>query len=71
MKQQDAKFKCEGKVMELTSPTGDRLKVEVQKQKAAIVNQLDDDANPQDRVVNKFPHEFSDKLPGVLTDQRH
>jgi len=40
MMQQDAKIKCEGKVMELTSPTGDRFKVEVkvQKQKTTIVN---------------------------------
>jgi len=29
MMQQDAKINCEGKVMEITSPTGDRLKVEV------------------------------------------
>ena len=48
MMQQGAKIKCEGKVMELTSPTGDRLKVEVKvhEQKIAIVNQLDEDANP-------------------------
>ena len=65
MMQQDAKIKCEGKVMELTSPTGDQLKVEVQKQKTAIVNQLDDDANPQDRVVNEFPNVFLDELPGM------
>ena len=40
MMQQDAKVKCEGKVMELTSPSGDRFKVEVkvQKQKTTIVN---------------------------------
>jgi len=48
MMQQDVKIKCEGKVMELTSPTGDLLnvKVKVHKQKIAIVNHLDDDANP-------------------------
>ena len=69
MMQQDAKIKCEGKVMELTSPTGDRLKVEVQKQKTAIVNQLDDDANPQDRVVNEFPDVFPDELPGMPPDR--
>jgi len=71
MMQQNAKIKCEGKVMELISPTGDRLKVGVkgQKQKTAIVDQLDDDANPQDCVVNKFPNVFPDELPSMPPDR--
>ena len=32
------------------------------------MNQLDDDVDLQDRVVNKFPDDFLDKLPGVLPD---
>jgi len=69
MMQQDTKIRCEGKVMELTSPTGDRLKVEVQKQKTAIVNQLDDDANHQDRVVNEFLDVFLNELLGMPPDR--
>jgi len=34
-----------------------------------MVNQLDDDANPQDRVVNEFPHVFPDKLSGMPPDR--
>jgi len=51
--------------MELTSPTGGRLKVEMQEQRTTIVNQLDDDANPQDRVVNEYPDVFPDELLGM------
>ena len=71
MMQQDAKIKCEGKVMKLTSLTGDRLnvEVEVQEQKTAIVNELDDYANPQDRVVNVFLDVFLDELPGMPPDR--
>jgi len=41
----------------------------VQKQKIAIVNQLDDDADPQDRVVNEFSDVFPDELLGMPPDR--
>jgi hypothetical protein len=46
MMQQEAKIQCKEKAVELTSPMGDRIKVEVvvQKQQTAIVNQLDEEA---------------------------
>jgi len=69
--QEDAKIECEGKVMELTSPIGDRLKVEVkvQKQKTATTNQLNDVANRQDHVVNEFPNVFPEELPCMPPDR--
>jgi len=33
------------------------------------VNQLDEDANPQDRVVNEFPDVFLDELLGMPPDR--
>jgi len=30
---------------------------------------LDDDAKPQDRVVNEFPDVFPDELPGMPPDR--
>ena len=41
----------------------------MQKQKTAIVNQLDDDANPLDCVVNEFPDVFPDELSGMPPDR--
>ena len=49
---------------------GDRICVEVvvQAQPTATVNQLDGDANKQDRVVEEFPDVFPDDLPGMPPD---
>jgi hypothetical protein len=33
------------------------------------VNQLDDEANDQNRVVDEFPDVFPDELPGIPPDQ--
>ena len=55
----------------MTSPNGDRIYVEVvvQAQPTATVNQLDGDANKQDRVVEEFPDVFPDDLPGMPPDR--
>jgi hypothetical protein len=70
MMQQKAIIQCKEKAVELMSPTGDRIKVEVvvQKQQTATVNQLDDEANNQDPVVDEFPDVFPDDLPGMPPD---
>jgi hypothetical protein len=70
MTQQKVVIQCKEKAVELTSPTGDRIKVEVvvQKQQKAIVNQLDDEANNQDPVVDEFPDVFPDDLSGMPHD---
>ena len=51
----------------MTSPNGDRIyvEVEVQAPPTATVNQLDGDANEQDRVVEEFLDVFPDDLPGM------
>jgi hypothetical protein len=71
MMQQKAMIQCKEKAVELTSPTGDRIKVEVvvQKQQTATVNQLDDEANNQDLVEDEFPNVFPDDLPGMPPDR--
>ena len=55
----------------MTSPNRDRIcvEVEVQAQPTAIVNQLDGDANKQDRVVEEFSDVFPDDLPGMPPDR--
>jgi hypothetical protein len=47
MMQQEAKIQCKEKAVELTSPMGGRIKVEVvvQKQQTTTVNQLDEEAS--------------------------
>jgi hypothetical protein len=54
----------------LTTPKGDRIKVEVrvQKQETATVNQLNDGANQEDPVVEEFPNVFPEELPGMTPD---
>jgi hypothetical protein len=71
MKQHRAVIQCQEKSMVVTSPNGDRICVEVivQAQSTATVNQLDGDANEQDRVVEEFPDVFPDDLPGMPPDQ--
>ena len=73
MKKYTTEIKCKEKVVVVTTPKGERISVDVaiQAPPTATVNQQDDDVDLQeDRVVNKFSDEFSDKLPGMLTDQR-
>ena len=55
----------------MTTPKGDRISVgvTVQPPPTPTVNQLDDDANPQDRVVEEFPDVFPDDLPGMPPDR--
>ena len=57
--------------MVVTTPKGDRISVgvTVQPPPTATVNQLDDDANPQDHVVEEFPDVFPDDLPGMPPDR--
>ena len=54
----------------MTSPNGDRICVEVvvQAQPTATMNQLDGEANKQDRVVEEFSDVFPDDLPGMPPD---
>ena len=55
----------------MTSPNGDRICVEVvvQAQPTATMNQLDGDANKQDRVVEEFSDVFPKDLPGMPPDR--
>jgi hypothetical protein len=71
MMQQEAKIQCKEKTVELTSPMGDRIKVEVvvQKHQTAIVNQLDEEASNQNHVVDEFLDVFPDELPGMPLDR--
>ena len=70
MKKYTTEIKCKEKVVVVTTPKGERISgvVAVQAPPIATVNQLGDDVDLQDRVVNKFPDEFLDKLPGMLLD---
>ena len=70
MKKYTTEIKCKEKVVVVITPKGERISVDVavQAPPTATVNQLDDDVDLQDRVVNKFPNEFSDKLPGMRLD---
>jgi hypothetical protein len=69
--QQEAKIQCKEKEVELTSPMGDRIKVEVvvHKQQTAIVNQLDEEASNQNHVVDEFLDVFLDELSGMPPDR--
>ena len=70
MKKYTTKIKCKEKVVVVTTPKGERISVDVavQAPPTATVNQLDDDVDLHDCVVNKFPDEFLDKLPGLPPD---
>jgi len=73
LKKYTTKIKCKEKVVVVTTPKRERISVDVvvQAPPIATMNQLDDDVDLQDRVVNKFPYNFLDKLLGMLPDQRH
>jgi len=64
MKKYTTEIKCKEKVVLVTTPKGERISVDVAVQAPPIasVNKLDEDVDLHDRVVNKFPDEFSDKL---------
>ena len=69
MKQHRAVIQCQEKSVVVTSLNGDRIcEVVVQAPPIAIVNQLDDEANDQNRVVDEFPDVFPDDLPGMPPD---
>jgi hypothetical protein len=70
MMQQEARIQCKEKAVELTSPLGYSIKVEVvvQKQQIATVNHLDEEASNQNRVVDEFPDVFLDELSGMPPD---
>ena len=67
MMQQRAVIQCQEKAVVATAPNGDRICVDVvvQAPPTATMNQLNDDANQQDRVVEEFPDVFPDDLPGM------
>jgi uncharacterized protein YqfB (UPF0267 family) len=70
MKQHRAAIQYQEKSVVVTSPSGDRIyvEVEVQAQPTATVNQLSDDANQENQVVDEFPDVFPDELPGMPPD---
>ena len=70
MKQYDTDIKCKERVVALTTPKGERISVDVALQAPPIAtfNQLDDDADPQDLVVNEFPDVFPDESLGMPPD---
>jgi len=70
MKQHRAVIQCKEEVVALTTPKGDKISVEVavQAPPIATVNQLDDEANDQNRVVDEFPNVFPDDLLGMPPD---
>jgi hypothetical protein len=55
----------------LTTPKGDRIRVDVkvQKQETATVNQLTDGANKEDQVVEEFSDVFPEELLGMPPDR--
>jgi hypothetical protein len=66
----EAVIQCQKKSIVVTSPSGDRIcvEVEVQAQPIATVNQLSDDANQENQVVDEFPDVFPDELSGMTPD---
>jgi hypothetical protein len=71
MKQHQADIKCQEKKVEVTSPKGDRISVDVavQTPPTTTVNQLDEDANSEDHVPEEFPDVIPDDLPGMPPDR--
>jgi hypothetical protein len=55
----------------VNTPNGEKISVDVavQKQPAAVVNQLHEDARKEDPVINDFPDVFLDDLPGMPPDR--
>jgi len=70
MKKHQTDIKCKEKVVAVTTPKGERISVDVALQAPPIAtfNQLDDDADPQDLVVNEFPDVFPDESLGMPPD---
>jgi hypothetical protein len=68
--QQQAEIQYKGKSVVLTTPKGDRIRVDVkvQRQETATVNQLNDGANKEDQVV-EFSDVFPKELPGMPPDR--
>jgi hypothetical protein len=60
MTQHQAVIQCKEKMVVLTTPKGDKISVDVtvQAPPTAMVNQLDNEVNPQDHVVEEFPDVF-------------
>jgi len=71
MKKYTTEIKCKEKMAVVTTPKGEQISVDVavQTPPTATVNQLDDDVDPQDRVVNEFLDVFLDELLGMPPDQ--
>jgi hypothetical protein len=71
MKQNQAVIQCQQKVVVVNTPNGEKISVDVavQKQPAAVVNQLHEDARKEDPVINDFPDVFLDDLPGMPPDR--
>jgi hypothetical protein len=71
MMQQQAEIQCKEKSVVLTTPKGDRIRVDVkvQKQETTTVNQLNDDANKEDQVVEEFSDVFPKELLGMPPDR--
>ena len=69
--QQQAVIQCKEKVVVVTAPNGERIRVDVviQAQPTATVNQLDDSGNKEDPVVDEFLDVFPDDLPGMPHDR--
>jgi len=67
MKQHETNINCKERVVALTTPKGERISVDVTVQAplTAKVNQLNDDIDPQNLVVDEFPDDFLDELPGM------
>jgi hypothetical protein len=67
MMHQQAIIQCKEKVVVLTTPTRDRISVDVvvQEQQTATVNQLNDGANKEEPIVDEFPDVFPDDLSGM------
>jgi hypothetical protein len=71
MTQHQAVIQCKEKMVVLTTPKGDKISVDVtvQAPPTAMVNQLDNEVNPQDHVVEEFPDVFPEDLPGMPPDR--
>jgi hypothetical protein len=71
LKQYGVQILCKDKMVELTTPKGERHRVEVavRAPPTATVNQMNNEVDPQDRVVEEFPDVFPDDLPGMPPDR--
>jgi hypothetical protein len=71
MKQNQAVIQCQQKVVVVNARNGEKISVDVavQKQPAAFVNQLDDDASKENLVIDEFLVVFLVYLPGMPPDR--